>query len=112
MRVIAPDSSLHGTTSAYRWGCRCEACKTAHTEYARAYRQAHHRPTRGSNLVKPDVAMLRLYLGDATPDCWPKLARTIDRALAGHYVSLYSLDAIACTLGAHVDSLISEEVSA
>ena len=38
-RDYSPDASWHGTLNGYKnAGCRCERCKTANKEYARAYR--------------------------------------------------------------------------
>jgi hypothetical protein len=45
-------SSVHGSTTGYAYGCRCDQCRTASAEYTLAYRQSKPpRPRRQRTLV-------------------------------------------------------------
>ena len=35
---LNPDDPDHGTATGYGRGCRCDACRKAHTEYSRGHR--------------------------------------------------------------------------
>lgn len=104
----------HGTHSAYSRGCRCDECKSFHTEYHRAYRHERgmpEQPNRQGRTVRVDGHALRVYALSVAPSLG---AFAINCGLSRE--SLYkvvkrgttteaTLDRVSCYLGIPMSSL-------
>ena len=104
----------HGTHTAYSRGCRCDECRSFHTEYHRAYRHKRgmpEEPNRQGRTVRVDGHALRVYALSVAPslavfstNCG--LSReAVYKIVKRGTTTEATLDRISSYLGLHMSSL-------
>ena len=105
---------IHGTHRSYSRGCRCDECRSFHTEYHRAYRHKRgmpEEPNRQGRTVRVDGHALRVYALSAAPslavfstNCG--LSReAVYKIVKRGTTTEATLDRISSYLGLHMSSL-------